>query len=79
MAETPRKEAGSPPKMHFRALLGPPPNGRCTVRERSDKATWGAASRCIFAHTTAPAGRRPREGSEGPLHRGVGLPPVHLG
>eukprot|EP00969_Alexandrium_andersonii_P361801 15458349-Alexandrium_andersonii.AAC.1 len=45
-------------------------------RERSDRATLGAASRHpklprkrIFAHSTAPVGRRPREGSEGPLWR----------
>eukprot|EP00969_Alexandrium_andersonii_P282943 12507818-Alexandrium_andersonii.AAC.1 len=30
----------------------------------------------IFAHTTAPVGRRPREGSEGPLWRGLASPLV---
>eukprot|EP00969_Alexandrium_andersonii_P039250 1720222-Alexandrium_andersonii.AAC.1 len=35
-------------------------------------------SESIFAHSTAPVGRRPREGSERPLWRGVGLPPGRL-
>eukprot|EP00969_Alexandrium_andersonii_P355880 15445396-Alexandrium_andersonii.AAC.1 len=33
----------------------------------------------IFAPSTAPVGRRPPEGSEGPLWRGVGLPLGRLG
>eukprot|EP00969_Alexandrium_andersonii_P369113 15474397-Alexandrium_andersonii.AAC.1 len=33
----------------------------------------------IFAHSVAAVGRRPREGSEGPLWRGACLPLGRLG
>eukprot|EP00969_Alexandrium_andersonii_P353445 15439914-Alexandrium_andersonii.AAC.1 len=49
-------------------------------------ATLGAAKRhrklpcqSALAHSTAPVGRRLREGSEGPLLREAGLPPGRLG
>eukprot|EP00969_Alexandrium_andersonii_P139127 6152765-Alexandrium_andersonii.AAC.1 len=48
--------------------------------------TWGSAKlrlklpcQSALVHSTAPLGRRPREGSEGPLRRGVVLPPGRLG
>eukprot|EP00969_Alexandrium_andersonii_P348051 15389657-Alexandrium_andersonii.AAC.1 len=48
--------------------LGAPLRGRPTLQCES-----------IFAHSAAPAGRCPREGSEGPLWRGARLPPGRLG
>eukprot|EP00969_Alexandrium_andersonii_P293728 12982686-Alexandrium_andersonii.AAC.1 len=70
MAKTPRREPGSPLRRPFRAL------GGASRWAPFHISTWGAAKRCpklpcqsAFAHSSAPIGRRSREGSERPLWR----------
>eukprot|EP00969_Alexandrium_andersonii_P153355 6781125-Alexandrium_andersonii.AAC.1 len=45
-AETPRREANAPPQKPFRALPGPPPDGR---RAMGENALTGAARLCQCA------------------------------
>eukprot|EP00969_Alexandrium_andersonii_P040196 1761694-Alexandrium_andersonii.AAC.1 len=62
MAETPQREANTPPQRPFRALSGPPPDGRRTMGESILTGQLGAPLRgapklrceSIFAHSTAP-------------------------
>eukprot|EP00969_Alexandrium_andersonii_P341564 15097952-Alexandrium_andersonii.AAC.1 len=62
MAETPQKEASSPPQRPFRALPGPSPDGRRTMDEAGFYiASLGAAKQrsalpcqSALAHSAAP-------------------------
>eukprot|EP00969_Alexandrium_andersonii_P265884 11750812-Alexandrium_andersonii.AAC.1 len=61
MAQTPQREASSAPERPFRVLGAASRRAPYYGRERSDRATLGAASwlpmlRCasIFAHSAAP-------------------------
>eukprot|EP00969_Alexandrium_andersonii_P176218 7792109-Alexandrium_andersonii.AAC.1 len=74
MAETTKGEASPPPRRPFRALLGPSPDRRRTMGgDAFTQQLWAPRSGAqklpcqgALAHSTAPVGRWPREGSEGP-------------
>eukprot|EP00969_Alexandrium_andersonii_P328117 14499273-Alexandrium_andersonii.AAC.1 len=79
-------EANSLPQRPFGALSGLPHDRRRTMGESALTGQLVAPLRgdpsCyvenIFAHSTAPVGRWPRESSERILRRGTGLPPGRL-
>eukprot|EP00969_Alexandrium_andersonii_P357362 15448615-Alexandrium_andersonii.AAC.1 len=65
MAESPRREAGSPPQRPLRALLGPPPDGRRTMGESAlTGQLWAPLSgaQSCYVKASSPIVRRPSGG-----------------
>eukprot|EP00969_Alexandrium_andersonii_P110135 4859323-Alexandrium_andersonii.AAC.1 len=65
MAETPQREANPPPQRSFRALSGPPPDGRRTVGEDALTGQLGAplrGARSRYVKASSPVVRRPSGG-----------------